>query len=290
MSFADRLRDFAGTLAGRLSFLDVVDILLVAGGVYVLLKLIEGRRASQMAFGTVVVGGLLVLTGSSQLGLTTVQWVVRNTLPYLGIALIVLYQAEIRTGLAQIGGGFLFRNRRRDQDLEQETVTALVRAAMDLSRGRVGAIIVWQGAIGLKSYADTGVSIDAALTSRLLVALFQTTSPLHDGAVIVSGGRIVAARCLLPLSQQETRTGGTRHRAAMGLTEETDATVLVVSEETGLASVASGGGIVPAADAADLESQLIRSRPFRAGSRASAETPQPRPAPEAVLARSTRRT
>lgn len=291
MSFAERLSGLGTALIERTSLTDLLDILLVASVVYVVLKLIEGRRASQMAFGTIVVGGLLLLTGSSQLGLTTVQWIVRNTLPYLGIALIVLYQAEIRTGLAQIGGGVLFRNRRRADDFEQETITVLLRTAMSLSRRRTGAIIVWQGAIGLKSYTDTGIAIDARLTSRLLVAMFQPTSPLHDGAVIVSGGRIVAARCFLPLSVEEAREGGTRHRAAIGLTEETDATVLVVSEETGHASVASGGRIVPAADATDLEAQLTRARAHRPA--APAESPSPRstaaPAPEAALARGTRR-
>ena len=264
----ETIRELAETLGGRLSLVDIVDIVLVAGAIYVLLKLIEGRRASQMAFGTVIVGGLLVVAGSSQLGLATVQWIVRNTLPYLGIAIIVLYQAEIRNGLAQIGGGGMFlRGRRRDQDPERATITTLVEAAVHLSRRRVGAIVVWQGKIGLKSYVDTGLKLDAALTSDLLVSLFQTTSPLHDGAVIVSGGRIVAARCLLPLSRQETDDGasGTRHRAAMGLTEETDATVLVVSEETGQASVVSGGRIVPAADRADLGAELVRSRPAAAG-------------------------
>ena len=259
----ETIRELVQTLGARMSWADVLDIFLVAGAIYVLLKLIEGRRASQMAFGIVIVGGLLLLTGSSQLGLTTVQWIVRNTLPYLGIAIIVLYQAEIRTGLAQIGGGGFLRGRRRDQDPRGSTVATLVDAAAELSRHRVGAIMVWQGNIGLKSYADTGMPLDARLSSALLVSLFQPTSPLHDGAVLVSGGRIIAARCVLPLSRsdEEGRVGGTRHRAALGLTEETDATVLVVSEETGQASVVSGGRIVPVADRSDLEAELTRSRP-----------------------------
>ncbi len=284
MTFLDRLVALAGQLAARLSFADVLDILLVAGGIYVVLKLIEGRRASQMAFGTVVVGGLLVVTGSSQLGLSTVQWIVRNTLPYLGIALIVLYQEEIRTGLAQLGGGVLLRNRRRSPDPERETITVLVRTTMELARQRVGAILVWQGAIGLKSYSDTGVAMDARLSSRLLVSLFQTRSPLHDGAAIVRGNRIVAGRCLLPLSQEEATGSGTRHRAALGLTELTDASVIVISEETGHASVVFDGRMVPAADAADLEVQLIHTR---AGARWDPVRPRS-PAPGAVLDQSPR--
>ncbi len=260
MTLVERLVTLAGQLAAHLSLSDALDILLVTGAIYVVLRLIAGRRASQMAFGTMVLGGLLLITGSSQLGLGTVQWIVRNTLPYLGIALIVLYAEEIRTGLAQLGGGVLLHNRRRDQEPERETITVLVRTAMELSRQRIGAIVVWRGAIGLKSYSDTGVAVDARLTSRLLISLFQHRSPLHDGAVIVSQGRIVAAGCLLPLSQEETADGGMRHRAAVGLTEGTDATVLVVSEETGHASVVSGGRMVPAADAADLEAQILEAR------------------------------
>ncbi len=236
-----------------------------------------------MAFGTVIVGGLLVLFGSSRLGLTTVQWIVGNTLPYLGIAIVVLYQAEIRNGLARIGGGAFLRNRRRDQDPERATIAALVEAAAELSRHRVGAIVVWQGRIGLKSYADTGMTLDARLTSELLVSIFQPTSPLHDGAAIVSGDRIVAARCLLPLAAHKAgeAIGGTRHRAALGLTEETDATVLVVSEETGHASAVFAGEIVAAADRADLEAELARTRrapPAEAGPRA---VRHPLSAPEA---------
>ena len=281
----ETIRELVETLGARMSWADVLDILLVAGAIYVLLKLIEGRRASQMAFGTVIVGGLLLLTGSSQLGLTTVQWIVRNTLPYLGIAIIVLYQAEIRTGLARVGrGGMFLRGRRRTLDSRRATIAALVEAATQLSRNQVGAIVVWQANIGLKSYADTGTPLDAELGSPLLVSLFQPASPLHDGAVIVSEGRIVAARCVLPLSRQEPQrsVGGTRHRAALGLTEETDATVLVISEETGQASVVADGRIVPVADASDLETELARSRPVPAGGDAAPDAGGRLGAPEVV--------
>lgn len=257
----EAVRGFLETLGARLSFADLVDVLLVAGVIHVLLKLLEGRRASQMAFGTLIVGGLLVVTGFSELGLTTVQWIVRNTLPYLGIAIIVLYQAEIRTGLARIGGGGFLRHRRRGRRPEQDTISVLGDAASQLARRRVGAIVVWQGTIGIKSYVDTGTPLDARLGAPLLVSLFQPSSPLHDGAVVVRGERIVAARCVLPLSGQEAAgRAGTRHRAALGITEETDAVALVVSEETGRASVVSRGRIVPATSRPDLEAELARAR------------------------------
>ncbi len=262
---SDTFSQFVGTLIERMSLADLVDILLVAGAIHILLKLIEGRRASQMAFGTLIVGGVLVLTGSSQLGLTTVQWIVRNTLPYLGIAIIVLYQAEIRRGLAHLGGGGVyFGSRRSALHTESRTLGILADTATRLSRLRLGGIIVWQGKIGLGSYQDTGHSLDAALSSDLLLSVFQPGSPLHDGAAIVAGNRIVAARCLLPITGQaaeEAEVGGTRHRAALGLTEETDATVLVVSEETGRASVVSDGRIYPVTDRADLMTTLARFRP-----------------------------
>lgn len=286
MPLAETIRGVVEAVAARLSLVALVDVLLVAGAVYVLLKLIEGRRASQMAFGTLIVGGLLVVIGSNQFGLTTVQWIVRSTLPYLGIALIVLYQAEIRTGLARIGGGRFLWSRRRDQAPDRNTVSVLGDALSQLSRRRVGAIVVWQGKIGIKSYVDTGVSLDARMSAPLLVSLFQGASPLHDGAVVVRGDRVVAARCVLPLTRQEVGRGdrespayGTRHRAALGLTEETDAVVVVVSEETGYVSVVSRGRIVRTASRADLEVELGRARsPAEAAAR-PARHPVPEVAP-----------
>ena len=249
------------TLGTRMSIADLADILLVAAAIYALLKLIEGRRASQMAFGTAIVGGGLLLSGSSQLGLSTVQWIVRETLPLLPIVIIVLYQAEIRNGLARVGrGGMSLRSRRRPV-ADQATLGILVETASELSRRHLGAIVVWQGTMGLKGYVDTGAALDARLSTDLLLSIFHTASPLHDGAVILSGSRIVAARCVLPLSRREdVAGGGTRHRAAMGAAEETDATVLVVSEETGHASVVSGSRIVTAANPADLQAELARAR------------------------------
>ncbi len=276
---SDIFGPLVATLVERMSLADLLDILLVAGAIHVLLRLIEGRRASQMAFGTLIVGGVLLLTGSSQFGLTTVQWIVRNTLPYLGIALIVLYQAEIRRGLAHLGGGsFSLRPRRNSLNAESRTLAILTDAATQLSRRRLGGIIVWRGKIGLGSYQDTGRAIQAELSSDLLLALFQPGSPLHDGAAIVAGNRVVAARCLLPITGQaaEAEVGGTRHRAALGLTEETDATVIVVSEETGRASVVSGGRIYPVTDRNDLAATVAR---FRPGARVSDE-----PAPVAESA------
>lgn len=286
MPMAETIRGVVEAVAARLSLVALVDVLLVTGAIYVLLKLIEGRRASQMAFGTLIVGGLLVVIGSNRFGLTTVQWIVRSILPYLGIALIVLYQAEIRTGLARIGGGRFLWSRRRDQSPDRNTVSVLGDALSQLSLGRVGAIVVWQGKIGIKSYVDTGVSLDARMSAPLLVSLFQGASPLHDGAVVVREDRIVAARCVLPLTRQEVAREdpgspayGTRHRAALGLTEETDAVVVVVSEETGYVSVVSRGRIVRTANRSDLEAELGRARSPAEAAASPTRHPVPQAAP-----------
>ncbi len=264
----DALLDLLETLGARFSLAHLIDIFLVAGLIHVLLKLIEGRRASQMAFGTAIVGGLLLLTGSGRFGLTTLQWIVREMLPLVPIAIIVLYQSEIRIGLARIGRTWSFLRRRRNPLGDDATLRALVKAATELSRRRQGAIVVWQGTIGLRSYADTGTLVNARLGADLLVSIFHKASPLHDGAVIVSGSRIVAARCVLPLSRRDSVSrAGTRHRAAMGVAEETDATVVVVSEETGQVSLVSGNRIRAVADPADLEAGLKASRPMLSGSR-----------------------
>ena len=256
---------FSGAPVARISAAALVDIFLVTCVFYVVLNLIEGRRAYQMTFGTLIVGGLLLVTGSSELGLTTVQWIVRSTLPYLGIALIVLYQAEIRTGLARIGGVALCSaaggaTRRPNAPRSPRSGDA----AAELSHRRIGAIVAWQGSIGPESYIDTGVPVDARLSAPVLVSLFQPSAPLHDGAVIVNGDRIVAARCvaaaLAPGSARPERPGHPpprRPRAERGDRR----TVLVVSEETGRASVAHRGRVVPITSRADFDVEIARTRP-----------------------------
>jgi diadenylate cyclase len=219
---------------------DVLDVGIVAFLLYEVLLLLRGTRAAQMALSG---GFLLALFFLSEwMQLETVNWLIRNLASYVVIAIIVLFQADIRRALAHFGRLPLFSYLER-LEAANETVEELVVSATNLSARRLGAIIVLERRIGLRNYIESGIPLDATLTYDLLGSIFQTGSPLHDGAVIVQGDRVAAAACFLPLSvnPQVSRALGTRHRAALGLTEENDAVAIVVSEETGDISLALGG-------------------------------------------------
>lgn len=221
---------------------DLLDIGIVAVLVYELLVLIQGTRAMQIALTT---GFLIVLYFLSEyLGLETVNWLIRNMAGYVVFALIVLLQTDIRRALAHFGRTPFFRYFNRSTALD-EAVEELVIAVANLSARKVGALIVLERRIGLRNYIEGGIPLDATITYDLLASIFQVTSPLHDGAVIMQGERVAAAACFLPLSvnPRVSRELGTRHRAAIGLTEENDAVALVVSEETGTISMALDGDI-----------------------------------------------
>jgi diadenylate cyclase len=210
--------------------------------VYELLLLIRGTRAVQMALS----GGFLILLFflSRWLQLETVNWVIRNLATYVVFAIIVLFQADIRRALAHFGRAPFFRYFERGES-STETIEELVVAAGTLAARRIGAIIVVERQIGLRNYIEGGIPLDAMVTYDLLATIFQPGSPLHDGAVIVQGDRVAAAACFLPLSvnPRVSRDLGTRHRAALGLTEENDAVAVVVSEETGTISLVMNGDI-----------------------------------------------
>ena len=223
-----------------LSIRDFIDIALVAFIIYRFLLLIRGTRGIQMTFGIAMLLLLFWLTRFYQL--TLVQWLLSNVLTYIVIAIIVLYQNEIRRGLAGIGKTSTWgRHRRKDKEGFEE----IVLAATTLASKRVGALIVIERDIGLRNYAESGIALDAVLTYDLLVTIFSPYTPLHDGAVIVQQNRIIAAGCFLPLTLDPylSKELGTRHRAAIGITEETDAIAAIVSEETGTISVAIEGKI-----------------------------------------------
>src|SRR5512138_1700483 len=221
---------------------DALDIAIVSFLLYELLLLIRGTRAVQMALS----GGFLLLLYflSQWLQLETVNWVIRNLATYVVFAIIVLFQADIRRALAHFGRAPFFRYLERASSAD-ETVEEVVYAATTLSSRHVGAIIVFERQIGLRNYIEGGIPIDATVTYDLLATIFHPGSPLHDGAVIVQGDRIAAAACFLPLSvnPRVSRELGTRHRAALGLTEENDAVAVVVSEETGQIGLALDGHI-----------------------------------------------
>jgi diadenylate cyclase len=245
---------------------DLLDIAIVSFLIYELLLLIRGTRAVQMALTGGFLIGLFFL--SQWLELEMVNWVIRNLAPYVVFAIIVLFQSDIRRAMAHFGRAPLFRYFGRAQSAD-ETIEDLVATATGLASRRTGAIIVVERQIGLRNYIEGGIPLDATVTYDLMASIFQPGSPLHDGAAIIQGDRVAAAACFLPLSvnPRVSRELGTRHRAALGLTEENDAVAIVVSEETGSISLVLGGnlqgGISPEALRVRLRSLLARRRRAR---------------------------
>src|SRR5690606_32038 len=239
----------------QVSAWDVVDILIVSLPIYEALKLIRGTRAVQMALGSVFV--LLLVFISQTLPLRTVGWLIQNVLTYAAFAAIVLFQSDIRRALSHLGRAGFFRYLGRSERTA-DTVEEVVTAAAMLAESHVGALIVFEREIGLRNYVESGIPLDAAVSYDLLITIFQHSTPLHDGAVIISEDRIAAAACFLPISvgTQLDRDLGTRHRAALGLTEESDALAVVVSEERGEISLARQGQIERALTPAQLRERL----------------------------------
>jgi diadenylate cyclase len=242
---------------------DILDILVVSIVIYEVLKLIRGTRAVQMALG----GGVFVALfyGSRWSHLETMNWMIRNMAGYMVFAAIVLFQTDIRRALAHLGRAPFFRYFAKAESAE-ESIEELSVAASMLSSQRVGAIIAIERQIGLRGYVEGGIPLDAEITYDLLVSIFQTKSPLHDGAVIIQEDRIAAAACFLPLTinPKLSKELGSRHRAAIGLTEENDAVCVVVSEETGSISLVFDGqierGLSPDQLKAKLRAMVIQNR------------------------------
>jgi len=253
----------------------VIDVLLVAFVVYEVLRLVRGTRAVQMAVGLGFVALLYQLSG--WFGLTTVQWVLRNAVVYLGFAVIVLFQREIRAALTHLGNNIripFLLSPRRENEYGQEWYDEVVLAATTLSSEKIGALIVFERDVGLKTYIESGVRLDSRLTYDLLVTIFNPHAPLHDGAAIVSNNRVAAGSCFLPLTQNPllSRELGTRHRAAIGITEDSDACAVTVSEETGSISFALGGGISRHLDGPKLRLLLQKAmEPWRTEDEAAAQ-------------------
>src|SRR5918994_4268419 len=233
---------------------DLLDIVLVSVLIYEVLKLIRGTRAVQMALGAAVFVGLFYVSVWGHL--ETVNWLIRNMAGYVVFAFIVLFQSDIRRALAHLGRAPFFRYFAKEESAE-ESIEELVMATSMLSGKRIGAIIAIERQIGLRNYIEGGIPLDAVMTYDLLLTIFQPSSPLHDGAVIVQGDRVAAAACFLPLTVNPrlSRELGTRHRAALGLTEENDAVALVVSEESGKISVVEDGDLEH-----DIDNERLRAR------------------------------
>jgi diadenylate cyclase len=223
----------------------VIDILLVALIFWGFLRLIQGTQAVQLLRGVIlVVLAAVVLT--SVLRLTAFSFLISKTLPALVLAIPVIFQPELRRALERLGRAGGLTNRQYAEPVAQYVINSVARAAVLLSDRRHGALVVLERSTGLQEYIDTGVRLDSLVTPELLLTIFYPNTALHDGAVVIQGDRVVAAGCVLPLSTGATLDYllGTRHRAALGVTEQTDAVVVVVSEETGIISVAYNGRII----------------------------------------------
>ena len=232
---------------------DTVDVLIVGLGIYWLLLLIRGTRAVQILVGLVV---LVAASLASQVfQLITLGWILENFLASAVLIFIVIFQNDIRRALAQMGRGFFRSSSGRE---ESQIVEDVVRAAQALAEKRIGSLIVMERETVLDDQIEAGTKIDAEVTKELLVSIFQNFSPLHDGAVLIQEGRVASAGCILPLTLREDLPEGvgTRHRAAVGITEETDALVIVISEETASISVVMGGDMLSGLTAPQLRKVL----------------------------------
>ncbi len=236
------MQEFLANLKASFRQADLLDVSIVAFIVYRFLNLIQGTRAVQMLI------GLGVLTAgyyaSNAFELYTTHWIFSKFVDYFVFIIIVLFQDDLRRALTRLGKNPFLAVVESENRLEM--VDEVSRAALQLARDKIGALIVIERETGLKNFMDTGSKVDARVRAELLYSIFLVESPLHDGAVIINGDRLAAAGCFLPLSKDPDidRAFGTRHRAAIGLTEETDAIVLLVSEEAGQAHLVQSGEIV----------------------------------------------
>lgn len=241
---------------GQLNLLSVLDILLVTAVIYSALMLIRGTRAVQVLRGFIGLALIIALL-SSLIELPAFSWLVGTILPTLLLAIPVIFQPELRRALEQIGrtGNYLRFFRRQE---ESKVVAALKPACLRLSQRRHGALIVFERDTGLQEYIDTGIELNAKASPELFLTIFNKTTELHDGAVIIRNDRIAAAACVMPLSTSSLgdRQMGLRHRAALGISEVSDAVTVIVSEETGQVSIAHNGRIIRRQDPARLDTIL----------------------------------
>ncbi|MBQ5950869.1 MAG: diadenylate cyclase CdaA [Lachnospiraceae bacterium] len=241
---------------------DVVEILILAFVIYQVISWIRRTNTWALLKGALVLGGMVLIANIFKMN--TILWLVENIFSVGLIAVIVIFQPEIRRALEQMGTqgilGDLFGAQRAGSGFTPDVAEAIARAASEMGRARTGALIVIERKMGLAEYERTGIVVDAFLTSQLLVNIFEHNTPLHDGAVIVRGDRVSAATCYLPLSENRSisKDLGTRHRAAMGMSEVTDSVTVVVSEETGKISLACDRRFYRGLSADELKSELVR--------------------------------
>jgi uncharacterized protein (TIGR00159 family) len=241
-------------MAFPLRIADLVDISIIAFISYQMINLVRGTRTAQMLIGFLIV--LATYLASQYFELHTLNWLLSNFLASIILVIVIIFQPDIRRALTQVGAGRSFSAAERVA--QGQVLEEIVRSAVLLASKRIGALIVFERDVNLSEYIEVGTRIEAKVTRELLQAIFLATSPIHDGAIIIQQGRITAAGCFLPLTVNPnvSKTLGTRHRAAIGLTEETDAVVVVVSEEEGKVSLVREGRIIRDLDAGTLRNTL----------------------------------
>lgn len=256
-------------LLTTIRILDMVDILVVAVILYQMYYMIRGTRAITLLKGLLVIGVFSI--ASKWLDLHVVNWLLEKAMTVLIVALPIVFQPELRKALEQLGRGrFISRSSIVDDDELNRVIDSVVHACEAMAKKKIGALMVFERSVGLGDFNDTGIYLDAIVSEELLVNIFIPKTPLHDGAVIIRDNRVVAAGCLLPLTQDQTLSSelGTRHRAAIGLTEQADALVVVVSEETGTISYAYAGHIYRHFDGDNLRN-MLRNYLLKSGERFS---------------------
>ena len=232
-------------LVATIGILDIIDIVVVAYFLYRVYLMLKNTRAATLVKGLLVLVGFMIICRA--VNLHVISWLLEKSMTVIMVALPVVFQPELRRALEQIGRGKLFR---KGSELDEQELNAMLddvaNATKAMSASKVGALMVFERATGLVERIETGVPIDGVVSSGLIQNIFVKDTPLHDGAVIIRGNRIVAACCLLPLTENRNLSQelGTRHRAALGMSEQSDAMVLVVSEETGAISIARNGELM----------------------------------------------
>jgi diadenylate cyclase len=237
--------DILASLNRITNLTNLIDVALVSLVFYGLLRLFRGTQAVQLLRGILVIA-LAVTVMSQAVQLTAFNWLLRNSTPFILIAIPVIFQPELRRALERVGRSTPFLTRRGENTSTQTLVNQVVKGVEQLAQRRHGALIVFEGATGLSDISDAGIQLNAEVTAELLTTIFFPNTALHDGAIVVRDERLIAAGCVLPLTQRTLTDHqmGTRHRAAIGVTEQTDALSIVVSEETGNISIARNGRIL----------------------------------------------
>ena len=254
------------TFLPRITPANLVEIVILSVLTYEILLWIKNTRAWTLLKGLVVIAAFALLAEIFQL--TIIMWILEKCVTIAVTALIIIFQPELRKALEQLGSrNFLttilpIDDRRRDNGFTDKTINELVKATFEMAKVKTGALMVIGRQVSLKEIERTGIEVDGIVTSQLLINIFEHNTPLHDGAVVIQGNRVVAATCYLPLSDNMSisKDLGTRHRAAVGISEVTDTLTIVVSEETGRVSVAEGGVLIKIADADQLRTLLKNSQ------------------------------